>query len=260
MRNVAVLGATGSIGTSALDVISRHPARFRASVLAAHRNAEALAALCERFKPDLAVIADSALEADLPGLEGLLQNTLQISLCQRAVAELQQRHELLVAHHERLLSAIARFRSELEEAHHRLASLRALPFVIRLLKRRLIAQTEQLILEETPEQARRYAALRMLEQDLRQSRRLNQDAQERDAGDGPPAQEDSRAHACPGQRPQELRQVEQPELHPRVLSVVPRHDLALRLRQVERAPPHLCGCCQQEYHERRRLQAHGPRE
>lgn len=65
MRNVAVLGATGSIGTSALDVISRHPARFRASVLAAHRNAEALAALCERFKPDLAVIADSALEADL---------------------------------------------------------------------------------------------------------------------------------------------------------------------------------------------------
>lgn len=120
----------------------------------------------------------AALEADLPGLETLLQNTLQISLCQRTVAELQQRHALLVAYEERLLSAIARVRSELEEAHHRLASLRALPFVIRLLKRRLIAQTAQFILEETPEQARRYAALRMLEQDLRQSRRLIQDAQE----------------------------------------------------------------------------------
>ncbi len=122
----------------------------------------------------------SALEADLPGLETLLQNTLQISLCQRAVAELQQRHELLVAHHERLLTTIAQIRDELEEAHHRLATLRALPFVFRLLKRRQIAQTEQLILEETPEQARRYAALRMVEQDLRQSRRLIQDAQERE--------------------------------------------------------------------------------
>lgn len=120
----------------------------------------------------------SALEADLPGLESLLQDARQVSICQRTVAELQQRHELLVAHHKRLLSTIARIRAELEEAHHRLASLRALPFVFRLLKRRQIAQTEQFILEETPDQARRYAALRMLEQDLRQSRRLIQDAQE----------------------------------------------------------------------------------
>ncbi|MGH8172830.1 MAG: 1-deoxy-D-xylulose-5-phosphate reductoisomerase [Rhodanobacteraceae bacterium] len=65
MKNVAVLGATGSIGASALDVIARHPDRFRASALAAHRNVAALAALCERFRPDLAVIADSSLEADL---------------------------------------------------------------------------------------------------------------------------------------------------------------------------------------------------
>ena len=35
MRRVAVLGATGSIGASALDVIARHPLRFRASVLSA---------------------------------------------------------------------------------------------------------------------------------------------------------------------------------------------------------------------------------
>jgi 1-deoxy-D-xylulose-5-phosphate reductoisomerase len=43
MRNVAVLGATGSIGTSTLDVIARHPDRFRASVLSAHGNVAALA-------------------------------------------------------------------------------------------------------------------------------------------------------------------------------------------------------------------------
>ena len=61
IRNVAVLGATGSIGTSALDVIARHPARLRASVLAAGRNVEALVELCRRHRPRHAVIADDDL-------------------------------------------------------------------------------------------------------------------------------------------------------------------------------------------------------
>lgn len=65
MRSVAVLGATGSIGASTLDVIARHPGQFRASVLAAHRKVDELAALCVRFRPDLAVIADPALEIAL---------------------------------------------------------------------------------------------------------------------------------------------------------------------------------------------------
>lgn len=65
MKRVAVLGATGSIGGSALDVIARHPDRFRASVLSANRNVDSLVALCKRFQPDLAVIADPALEGEL---------------------------------------------------------------------------------------------------------------------------------------------------------------------------------------------------
>ena len=65
MKTVAVLGATGSIGASALDVIARHPDRFRVGALSAHRNVEALAALCRRFAPDLAVIADASLESAL---------------------------------------------------------------------------------------------------------------------------------------------------------------------------------------------------
>ncbi|WP_430390813.1 1-deoxy-D-xylulose-5-phosphate reductoisomerase [Dyella sp. 20L07] len=64
-RRVAVLGATGSIGGSTLDVIARHPERFRATVLTAHSNAAALAELCARHRPELAVIADSALEGEL---------------------------------------------------------------------------------------------------------------------------------------------------------------------------------------------------
>ncbi|MEO6968693.1 MAG: 1-deoxy-D-xylulose-5-phosphate reductoisomerase [Rhodanobacteraceae bacterium] len=65
MKRVAVLGATGSIGGSALDVIARHPDRFRASVLSANRNVAALVELCRKFLPDLAVIADPALEGEL---------------------------------------------------------------------------------------------------------------------------------------------------------------------------------------------------
>ena len=58
MRQVAVLGATGSIGASALDVIARHRQRMRASVLAAGRQVDALLALCATHRPDHAVIAD----------------------------------------------------------------------------------------------------------------------------------------------------------------------------------------------------------
>lgn len=65
MKRIAILGATGSIGTSALDVIARHPDRFRANVLAAHSNVKALTALCHRFRPELAIIADPKHETKL---------------------------------------------------------------------------------------------------------------------------------------------------------------------------------------------------
>lgn len=59
-HNVAVLGATGSIGASTLDVIARHPDRLRATVLAAGTNTDALLALCVRHRPAHAVIADES--------------------------------------------------------------------------------------------------------------------------------------------------------------------------------------------------------
>ena len=65
MRNVAVLGATGSIGTSALDVIARHPDALRASVLAAGSRVDALVELCRAHRPAHAVIADEGAYAAL---------------------------------------------------------------------------------------------------------------------------------------------------------------------------------------------------
>lgn len=65
VQRVAVFGATGSIGGSALDVVARHPDRLRADVLVAGRQVEALIALCVRHRPAHAVIADPSLHAAL---------------------------------------------------------------------------------------------------------------------------------------------------------------------------------------------------
>ena len=69
MRHIAVLGATGSIGASALDVIARHPDRMRATVLSAGTQVEALVALCRTHRPDHAVIAEES--SFLPLRDGL---------------------------------------------------------------------------------------------------------------------------------------------------------------------------------------------
>jgi 1-deoxy-D-xylulose-5-phosphate reductoisomerase len=58
MQNVAVLGATGSIGRNTLDVIARHADRFRAFALTAQTRAGDLFELCVSHRPSLAVVAD----------------------------------------------------------------------------------------------------------------------------------------------------------------------------------------------------------
>jgi len=64
-QNVCILGSTGSIGDSTLDVIERNRERFQVTALAAHRNADKLARQCARFGARLAVIADPDREAEL---------------------------------------------------------------------------------------------------------------------------------------------------------------------------------------------------
>jgi len=60
IQNVAILGATGSIGASTLDVVARHPSRFRVVALTAHRQVDELAELCARHRPDYACVADAS--------------------------------------------------------------------------------------------------------------------------------------------------------------------------------------------------------
>ena len=54
---VTVLGSTGSVGVNTLDVIARHPDRYRVHAITAHTNVELLAEQCEKYKPRFAVLS-----------------------------------------------------------------------------------------------------------------------------------------------------------------------------------------------------------
>jgi 1-deoxy-D-xylulose-5-phosphate reductoisomerase len=61
VKNIAILGSTGSIGTQTLEVIAENPERFKALVLTAHRNADLLIEQALKFRPAYAVICDESL-------------------------------------------------------------------------------------------------------------------------------------------------------------------------------------------------------
>ena len=63
-RTIAILGATGSIGTQTLDLVRRYPDRFEASALVAHSSAEKLFELVREFRPKVAALAVEP--ADIP--------------------------------------------------------------------------------------------------------------------------------------------------------------------------------------------------
>jgi 1-deoxy-D-xylulose-5-phosphate reductoisomerase len=64
-QRLAVLGATGSIGVSTLDVVARHPERFEVFALTAMRQDELLEAQCRRWRPRYAVLGEAAAAAAL---------------------------------------------------------------------------------------------------------------------------------------------------------------------------------------------------
>ena len=65
VRSIAVLGSTGSIGVSTLDVIARHPQRFRVFALSCATRWRELLAQCQAFSPEYAVVVDPRAAAQL---------------------------------------------------------------------------------------------------------------------------------------------------------------------------------------------------
>ncbi len=86
MKQISVLGSTGSIGRNALDLIAAHPDRYSVRALAAGRNVELLAEQVKRFRPEAVAVQDEGLARELrdrtapgegtevwPGREGVLR-------------------------------------------------------------------------------------------------------------------------------------------------------------------------------------------
>ena len=65
MQQISILGSTGSIGTSTLDVVARHPDRFRIVALTANSQADLLFQQCRRFRPRYAVMLDEDSATEL---------------------------------------------------------------------------------------------------------------------------------------------------------------------------------------------------
>ena len=94
-RKIAILGATGSIGTSTLDLVERDPERFEVVAVTAATNVEALADIARRTNARLAVISDERL---LPELRERLAGTAcQASAGEGALVEAALSAELVVA-------------------------------------------------------------------------------------------------------------------------------------------------------------------
>jgi 1-deoxy-D-xylulose-5-phosphate reductoisomerase len=94
-RKIAILGATGSIGTSTLDLVERDPERFEVVAVTAATNVEALADIARRTNARLAVISDERL---LPELRERLAGTAcEASAGEGALVEAALSAELVVA-------------------------------------------------------------------------------------------------------------------------------------------------------------------
>ena len=94
LQRLAILGSTGSIGVSTLDVVARHPDRYEVFALTAMRRIDELLAQCERFRPRIAVVAGDA-EARR-WREGLAARGLrtEVAAGERALAELAAHPEV----------------------------------------------------------------------------------------------------------------------------------------------------------------------
>ncbi|MCG7934514.1 MAG: 1-deoxy-D-xylulose-5-phosphate reductoisomerase [Candidatus Thiodiazotropha taylori] len=78
MIGLTILGSTGSIGISTLDVVARHPDQYQVVALTANRDVEGLLSQCERFQPKIAVMSDPHCANQLA--KGLNQRRLAIEV------------------------------------------------------------------------------------------------------------------------------------------------------------------------------------
>lgn len=91
---LTVLGSTGSIGESTLDVVARHPDKFRLFALAGHTQVAKLANQCQRFQPRFAVVADVEHAAQLTALLRAAQCNTEVLYGSQALIDVAQADEV----------------------------------------------------------------------------------------------------------------------------------------------------------------------
>ena len=87
MQSITVLGATGSIGVSTLDVIARHPDRYRVFALTAHSRVDELAEQCIRFTPEVAVVGTAEAARQLSARLQSAGLTTQVEYGEQALCD-----------------------------------------------------------------------------------------------------------------------------------------------------------------------------
>ena len=86
MKNIAILGSTGSIGTQTLEVIQEHLDQFCVEVLTAHSNSQLLIAQSLKFNPNAVVITDESKYAEVK--EGLASTDIKVYAGKQALEQI----------------------------------------------------------------------------------------------------------------------------------------------------------------------------
>jgi len=78
MKNIVILGSTGSIGTQALEVIRAHPDRFRVAALSCNRGLDLFMTQVETYRPRHVAVADETLYRELKDRTALIDSAIQV--------------------------------------------------------------------------------------------------------------------------------------------------------------------------------------
>ena len=87
MKQIAILGSTGSIGTQTLDVVRQHPEAFSVYALSAHRSIDLLIKQALEFNPAVVCIADETYYCPL--CEALSDLPIRVLAGEKALAEME---------------------------------------------------------------------------------------------------------------------------------------------------------------------------
>ncbi len=94
IQNVAILGATGTIGIQTLDVISQHPERFNVFALTANHNVAGMLRMCTQYQPKFAVMLQESAAIELAAQLKAINVDTAVLAGEQALAEIAAHHEV----------------------------------------------------------------------------------------------------------------------------------------------------------------------